>query len=341
MAEIFISYSTKHPVYAYLIEKSIDDEGRYHYWRDVRRIQPGESWQAQIEQGIQDATIVIVIVTEEAIASVEVKREVDLALKLKKKIVPVIMERIRDIGEALGTLQLAHLQPVNFVTEELRALNTLKAVLQSAMDNWTPVEKQIQRLGHFSSIVRQRAVMELGLHADLRALPSLLETLEVDDSHLVQLTILRELSHFGDYSAVEALLRFAVWSDKFEPIAHEYKAATVDSLRELQHSHPWVEEYLKDALTEKDDLDLRIRTAGVLARMDSPLKEVGFGCLETLLQEGDKHARASVVMALGGIYDKLAFDILSALQNNVRPDDYAELGLLIKTGLKNLHIFCS
>lgn len=262
MAGVFICYSTKHPVYAYLLEDAIRD--RFTWFRDQRDLPPGEEWEKYINKEIQQATVLVVIVTEEAIASSQVKREINVAKSFNKPCVSVVMERLQSKGASLSALGLDERQAIDFVPENgLNAgFEQLLNALDRLTDTWAPIEKNIQRLGHFSWIVRQQAVIDLAEKGDIRALDSLIESFEVEDSNDVKQAIVLGMEHFDDERTMKVIL------SEFAPrIGTNYK----DMLNRKLARFPATEGYLVASLPRIGDESLRLSLAYQYTFLDSQM----------------------------------------------------------------------
>src|SRR5215510_6924693 len=59
---------------------------------DTFSILPGDEWRRRIESAIEECVVVLVFWCEHAARSTEVRREYQLALALKKRIVPVLID---------------------------------------------------------------------------------------------------------------------------------------------------------------------------------------------------------------------------------------------------------
>ncbi len=114
MPQIFISYSHDD---RYLAERLAQDLIRdcYEAWIDVDGLIGGDVWQKAIESAIQRAHALLVVVTQGAIDSEWVGREIGIAKEKGTRIVPLVMTRFDDLWKALDRLGLADLQAIDFV----------------------------------------------------------------------------------------------------------------------------------------------------------------------------------------------------------------------------------
>lgn len=87
---IFISYSKKDSEFAHKLADDLIASG-HKVWID-RSLQVGEDWEGMIEQQIQDAQEVIVVLSEKSLISQWVLHEGSMAYALKKAIYPLIID---------------------------------------------------------------------------------------------------------------------------------------------------------------------------------------------------------------------------------------------------------
>jgi hypothetical protein len=111
--KIFISYSRKDAGdFARQIHESLMDE--HQVFTDINNIQLGDIWSNTIEKNISTCDIFVVIVTGAALRSTEVEKEVLLAQRENKKIIPCIYRGIRKDKIKWG---LEKIQGVEFTNE--------------------------------------------------------------------------------------------------------------------------------------------------------------------------------------------------------------------------------
>ena len=82
-------------------------------------------------------------------------------------------------------------------------LNTPQIVISRTLDH---VDSLIQQLRNPDPVMRVRAVGELSILGDLRAVEPLIETLRNDKDDLVRLCAAKEMWRLGDHRAVEPLI---------------------------------------------------------------------------------------------------------------------------------------
>lgn len=90
---IFISYSSQEYNQAKQIAKKIEAAG-YGYWMAPESIEGGKSYAQQIPQAIQNAKVIVVVLSEKAMDSKWVAREVDRAINENKRVMPFLIEDV-------------------------------------------------------------------------------------------------------------------------------------------------------------------------------------------------------------------------------------------------------
>ncbi|MCK4826736.1 toll/interleukin-1 receptor domain-containing protein, partial [bacterium] len=93
---IFLSYSKKDREFATKLGDDLTAAG-HRIWID-RSLEVGSDWEQTIEQQLNEASDVIVVLSSHALASEWVRHEGSMAYALKKQIFPVLIE---DVTESL------------------------------------------------------------------------------------------------------------------------------------------------------------------------------------------------------------------------------------------------
>lgn len=89
--EVFISYSTKNKEQAEFFCSQLEGKGIY-CWLAPRDIPSGGKWASAITDGIAQAQVMALLISEASVASEEVEKELDLANGQRKIIIPVRIE---------------------------------------------------------------------------------------------------------------------------------------------------------------------------------------------------------------------------------------------------------
>lgn len=129
--DIFISYSRRDEDFIKQLYQALIDQG-ISTWYDRENIRVGNQWATEIVEGIRDCKVFVLSLSPDSAASPNVRKEVDLAQRYDKQIVPLIW-RTTEIPVAME-YQLAGIQWIEFnekASEE--NFNQLIGVLQRLM----------------------------------------------------------------------------------------------------------------------------------------------------------------------------------------------------------------
>src|SRR5258708_733336 len=92
MRGAFVSHSTSDDSFVAEMESFLRAAGFDEVFNDVSAIRPDEKFWPEIEKGITNCDALVVVITSASNASEWVKREVEFARSLSKKIIPVWIE---------------------------------------------------------------------------------------------------------------------------------------------------------------------------------------------------------------------------------------------------------
>lgn len=110
MSSIFLSYSRKNEPFARKLARALSDLG-LDVWLDVEDIPAGMKWSSAIQQGLDTANLLIVVITPASMESTNVEDEWQYYLDNKKPVIPVLLE------PAKIHFQLARIQYIDFHTQ--------------------------------------------------------------------------------------------------------------------------------------------------------------------------------------------------------------------------------
>jgi len=134
--DIFISYSKKDSEFAIKLADDLIGEG-HKVWID-RSLQVGEDWEQTIENKLEEASEVIVILSSSAIASKWVQHEGSIAYGLKKQMYPVLIEELSpgDLPIWVGKYQYHSFLGIDYVGafQSLSAILTPPNLFQELLD---------------------------------------------------------------------------------------------------------------------------------------------------------------------------------------------------------------
>jgi hypothetical protein len=122
---IFISYSRVDTAFVDRLEAILRSKG-FSVWVDRNDIEGGEDWLDAIEEAIDDCTVVVAVLSQEAVESHYVKSELQLALAKKKELIPLLYRPCK-IPFYLGPIQLINVEGgkstgVDHVVERLQRI---------------------------------------------------------------------------------------------------------------------------------------------------------------------------------------------------------------------------
>ena len=109
--EVFISYSRRDLDFVSQLHQYLTGKG-ISAWFDQESIELGDQWRESIVNGIMDCKIFVLVLSPDSTASANVRKEIDLAERHKKQIVP-IMWRHTDFPTAIQ-YQLVGIQYLDF-----------------------------------------------------------------------------------------------------------------------------------------------------------------------------------------------------------------------------------
>lgn len=125
---IYISHSTMDDPTVSRISTALRKKG-FNSWVDHENMQPGDNWTNAIQDALNDASIMILVLSRRSILSAEITSEWRYFLNLNKPIIPVVVENIpiNEIPFRLVTFQFLHLE-VDFDRGIDLLIKTLKEI---------------------------------------------------------------------------------------------------------------------------------------------------------------------------------------------------------------------
>ena len=110
MSKLFISYAHADREMVIQVSKELQDAG-HEVWIDTHGIQGGTLWGSEIAKAIINCDVLLLFLSPRSVRSDYVRREVDIAFDEKRKILPIMIERV-DIPVELD-YQLAGIQYID------------------------------------------------------------------------------------------------------------------------------------------------------------------------------------------------------------------------------------
>lgn len=108
MSSVFLSYSRKDEQFARQLAGALSNRG-FDVWIDVEDIPAGMKWSSAIQQGLDSADAMVVIISPDSMASSNVEDEWQYFLDQRKPVIPALLR------EAKMHFQLSRVQYVDFL----------------------------------------------------------------------------------------------------------------------------------------------------------------------------------------------------------------------------------
>lgn len=119
----FVSYSRQEVTFADSFSQELEKRG-IRTWIDFRNLVPGKPWQSQLDDGVNNAAAILLVVSKESMASVPVKDEWTKSLAAGKRVILVIFEPCKLDDDLTG------LEWVDFTQNFKKAMNQLTDLLK-------------------------------------------------------------------------------------------------------------------------------------------------------------------------------------------------------------------
>ncbi|MBD2465806.1 toll/interleukin-1 receptor domain-containing protein [Oscillatoria sp. FACHB-1407] len=94
VSSLFISYCRREAPFVDSFLKALEKRG-FKVWLDYHVLVPGRPWEEQIYEGLKEAEVFLLVVSQESIASKNVKWEWEHAIALNKRIILIIFEAVK------------------------------------------------------------------------------------------------------------------------------------------------------------------------------------------------------------------------------------------------------
>jgi hypothetical protein len=128
---IFISYSRTNRGFALELAQELKASG-FRVWFDQLDIPTGSRWDDEIEKALTECEIFMVILTQQSIASYNVKDEIGYAIDSNKRILPILLEHVN------VPFRLRRFQYVDFTDKSNNeGIDAAKQLLRKLMDEPT------------------------------------------------------------------------------------------------------------------------------------------------------------------------------------------------------------
>lgn len=134
MTKLFVSYAHVDSETVNRVTEELRNAG-YDIWIDARGIQGGTLWGGEIAKAILDCEVFLLFLSPKSVLSDFVRREVDIAFEEKKKILPIMLERLEipvQLDYQLAGIQYIDYQASDWKSRLFTALGTPPAASQPA-----------------------------------------------------------------------------------------------------------------------------------------------------------------------------------------------------------------
>jgi WD40 repeat protein len=101
MADVFISYSRRDGEFARRLVDGLEERGK-DVWVDVEGIRDAEVFPAVLQAAVEQSDGFVFVISPDSVASVYCEQEVEHALELNKRIVPLLLDRVPDEAVPVG-----------------------------------------------------------------------------------------------------------------------------------------------------------------------------------------------------------------------------------------------
>ena len=177
MSHVYISYAREDSNFADLIEDDLAEVG-HSVWRDTSSIRMGSDWGEAIEEALNNAYAVVVVLTQRSLTNQWVKREMEFALNKNTSLISLQLEQCEIPNElvdvpVINFSKVHGTQALEQVREYRRAFKSLLNILYETR----PLLKYLQDLQDADDEVREKAAKQLGDLGDPIAAKDLIQAL--------------------------------------------------------------------------------------------------------------------------------------------------------------------
>src|SRR5580704_11805844 len=96
MSDVFVSYSRRDAEFVRRLADAISERGGREVWLDTAGIADGEVFPEAIKRAIESSDAFLFVITPESVDSQYCENEVEYALQLQKRILPILREPVPD-----------------------------------------------------------------------------------------------------------------------------------------------------------------------------------------------------------------------------------------------------
>lgn len=140
MKEVFISYESSNQKEADNLVAALEDKGHY-CWIATRNVPKGDPYDDHIPKAIAECSLVVMLFSEASLNSLHVKKELRIAIKHGKKVIPFMLEDV-ELREAFEY----HIESNNRISADRNWNKAVDALLNSIKLEFAEMERRIERI---------------------------------------------------------------------------------------------------------------------------------------------------------------------------------------------------
>jgi WD40 repeat protein len=125
-ADAFVSYSRKDQATVLRIASALGDAG-WNVWVDREDVPPASEWREELASGIRAAHTFVFVISQRSVESDYCRWELAEAVRLGKRLIPVVIEDVREAPPQLAARQYVFMRPEDDFDDELNKLITALA----------------------------------------------------------------------------------------------------------------------------------------------------------------------------------------------------------------------
>jgi hypothetical protein len=142
MTDVFISYSRRDKVFTQKLVDTLQAANR-EVWADWEDIPAASDWDAEIKEGIEKTNTVLFVLSPEWIKSNECRKELEHAVKMGKRLVPILFLMLAEGQEVPPELAKINWVYMRETDDFDKAFETLQSAMDTDLD-WIKVHTRIQ-----------------------------------------------------------------------------------------------------------------------------------------------------------------------------------------------------
>jgi hypothetical protein len=136
---VFISYSRTDGEFVDKLEPDLRQQG-FQTWVDRRRLEGGQVWDAEIRDALDNAAVIVLILTPDALKSRWVRTEYEYGIRRRKPIIPVMFYPCPSLPRSLSRLQILDFKVgVNYDDKYRFAIGQLRDALRDKKVPQVPI----------------------------------------------------------------------------------------------------------------------------------------------------------------------------------------------------------